>query len=87
MRKNKKYRYTAEEQAIHEEAMRLRKMTDRQLVEQFHRAADMTAQTRQILAIILRILKSLSLPFQKVNARGLKGELYTKLQNLQPKWG
>ncbi len=40
MRKNKKYRYTAEEQAIHEEAMRLRKMTDRQLVEQFHRAAD-----------------------------------------------
>ena len=36
MRKNKKYRYTAEEQAIHEEAMRLRKMTDRQLVEQFH---------------------------------------------------
>ncbi len=46
MRKNKKYRYTAEEQAIHEEAMRLRKMTDRQLVEQFHRAADIDIALR-----------------------------------------
>ena len=31
---------TAEEKAIHEEAVRLRKMTDRQLVEEFHRAAE-----------------------------------------------
>lgn len=35
-----KSRYTAEERAIHEEAVRLRKMTDKQLVEGFHRAAD-----------------------------------------------
>lgn len=35
-----KNRYTAEERAIHEEAVRLRKMTDKQLVEEFHRAAD-----------------------------------------------
>lgn len=35
-----KNRYTAEERAIHEEAVRLRKMTDKQLVEGFHRAAD-----------------------------------------------
>lgn len=40
MAKKRKCRYTAEEQAIHEEAVRLRKMTDRQLVEAFHRAAD-----------------------------------------------
>lgn len=40
MSKKRKCRYTAEEQAIHEEAVRLRKMTDRQLVEEFHRAAD-----------------------------------------------
>lgn len=40
MAKKRKCRYTAEEQAIHEEAVRLRKMTDKQLVEEFHRAAD-----------------------------------------------
>lgn len=40
MSKKRKCRYTAEEQAIHEEAVRLRKMTDKQLVEEFHRAAD-----------------------------------------------
>lgn len=33
MAKKRKCRYTAEELAIHEEAVRLRKMTDRQLVE------------------------------------------------------
>ena len=37
---SKKRKYTAEERAIHEEAVRLRKMTDKQLVEEFHRAAD-----------------------------------------------
>lgn len=40
MSKKRKCRYTVEELAIHEEAVRLRKMTDRQLVEEFHRAAD-----------------------------------------------
>lgn len=40
MAKRRKCRYTAEELAIHEEAVRLRKMTDKQLVEEFHRAAD-----------------------------------------------
>ena len=40
MTKKRKCRYTAEELAIHEEAVRLRKMTDRQLVEEFHRAAE-----------------------------------------------
>lgn len=37
---SKKRNRTAEEKAIHEEAVRLRKMTDRQLVEAFHRAAE-----------------------------------------------
>lgn len=41
-----KRRYTAEEQAIHEEAVRLRKMTDKQLVEAFHRAADTEISVR-----------------------------------------
>lgn len=40
MGRKRKCRYTAEELAIHEEAVRLRKMTDKQLVEEFHRAAD-----------------------------------------------
>ena len=42
MSKNKKRncRRTPAEQAIHEEAVRLRRLTDRQLVEQFHRAAE-----------------------------------------------
>lgn len=40
MAKKRKCRYTAQELAIHEEAVRLRKMTDKQLVEAFHRAAE-----------------------------------------------
>ena len=40
MAKKRKCRYTAEELAIHEEAVRLRKMTDKQLVTEFHRAAE-----------------------------------------------
>ena len=40
MSKKRKCRYTPEEQALHKEAVRLRNMTDRQLVEEFHRAAD-----------------------------------------------
>ena len=40
MGKKRKCRYTTEELAIHEEAVRLRKMTDKQLVQEFHRAAD-----------------------------------------------
>ena len=38
MSKKRKCRYTPEETAIHEEAVRLRRMTDRQLVEAFHKA-------------------------------------------------
>ena len=49
------YRYVAQEvlgQAIHEEAVRLRRMTDRQLVEQFHRAAEpeMAASVPSVVA-------------------------------------
>lgn len=40
MSKKRKCRMTPEELAIHEEAVRLRKMTDRQLVETYHRAAE-----------------------------------------------
>ena len=36
MSKKRKCRYTPEELAIHEEAVKLRKMTDRQLVEMLH---------------------------------------------------
>ena len=40
MSKKRKCRMTPEEQALHREAVRLRNMTDKQLVEQFHRAAE-----------------------------------------------
>lgn len=40
MAKRKNCRRTPEEQALHREAVRLRSMTDKQLVEQFHRAAE-----------------------------------------------
>lgn len=46
MSKKRKCRYTTEELAIHEEAVRLRKMTDKQLVEEFHRAADTEVAVR-----------------------------------------
>ena len=50
MAKKKNCRRTPEEQAIHEEAVRLRRLTDRQLVEQFHRAAEpeMAASARSV---------------------------------------
>ena len=40
MSKKKNCRRTPAEQVLHREAVRLRNMTDRQLVEQFHRAAE-----------------------------------------------
>lgn len=40
MSRKRKCRMTPEEQAVHKEAVRLRNMTDKQLVEQFHRAAE-----------------------------------------------
>lgn len=40
MSKKRKCRYTPEELSLHKEAVRLRNMTDRQLVEAFHRAAE-----------------------------------------------
>ena len=40
MSRKKNCRRTPAEQAIHDEAVRLRRMTDKQLVEQFHRAAE-----------------------------------------------
>nr|UWI04072.1 MAG: hypothetical protein [Bacteriophage sp.] len=46
MGKKRKCRYTPEENAIHKEAVRLRNMTDRQLVEAFHRAADTETTAR-----------------------------------------
>jgi hypothetical protein len=40
MSKRRKCRYSAEELAVHEEAVRLRKLTDKQLVEEFRRVAE-----------------------------------------------
>ena len=42
MSKKRKCRYTSEELAIHEEAVKLRKMTDRQLVELLRRQRTVT---------------------------------------------
>lgn len=47
MAKKRKCRYTPEELALHEEAVRLRKMTDKQLVEEFHRAAEREVAPRK----------------------------------------
>lgn len=44
MAKKRKCRYTAEELAIHEEAVSLRKMTDRQLVDAVRREAPRAPQ-------------------------------------------
>lgn len=40
MSKKRKCRFTPEESALHKEATRLRRMSDKQLVEEFHRAAE-----------------------------------------------
>lgn len=50
MAKKKNCRRTPEDQALHREAVRLRNMTDKQLVEEFHRAAEpeMDASARSV---------------------------------------
>ena len=40
MSKKRRCRMTPEETALHKEAARLRRMSDKQLVEEFHRAAE-----------------------------------------------
>lgn len=46
MAKKRKAKYTQEELAIHKEAVRLRNKSDRQLVEEFHRAAEEETSVR-----------------------------------------
>lgn len=95
---SKKRNRTAEEKAIHEEAVRLRKMTDRQLVEEFHRAAEPEvslsssheAQDEPEVAgpnEIHQQYKSCSLRFQTVSARVLREQQPTRLRSLRRKRG
>lgn len=44
---SKRGRYTEAERAIHKEAVRLRNMTDKQLVEEFHRAEEPKMAVRE----------------------------------------
>lgn len=93
MSKKRKCRYTAEELSIHEEAVRLRKMTDRQLVETFHRAADAELvasgpsvaqdcpeQTEPIgdTSAVKQLLEALS----EGKCKGIKAELRTRFHSL-----
>ncbi len=45
MSKKRKYRMTSEEIAVHEEAVRLRRMTDKQLIEAFNCSTGAQAAT------------------------------------------
>ena len=98
MAKKRKCRYTQEELTIHEEAVRLRKMTDRQLVEEFHRAAEPETTVRvpdvaqaapeeadpnENTSAVQKLLNA----FQRVNAKALKERPYIRLRNLRRKWG
>lgn len=83
---SKKRNRTAEEKAIHEEAVRLRKMTDRQLVEEFHRAAEPevslsssheaeTADPNENTSAIEKLLSALS----DGECKGIKGATAYKI--------
>lgn len=72
MAKKRKCRYTAEELAIHEEAVRLRKMTDRQLVTEFHRAAEQETSLNVPDANQRKAYKRLK-PLSDTSPWGLKG--------------
>lgn len=73
---SKKRNRTAEEKAIHEEAVRLRKMTDRQLVEEFHRAAEPeAADPNENTSAIEKLLSALS----DGECKGIKGATAYKI--------
>lgn len=48
MAKKRKCRMTPEEIAIHDEAVRLRRMSDKQLVEEFHRSKDADTASKPV---------------------------------------
>lgn len=95
---SKKRNRTAEEKAIHEEAVRLRKMTDRQLVEEFHRAAEPevslsssheaqdeaeAADPNENTSAIEKLLSALS----DGECKGIKERQPTRLRSLRQKRG
>ena len=91
MAKKRKCRYTAEELAIHEEAVRLRKMTDRQLVEEFHRSRDAetaskgaeTSQGENTAPPLETLLHGLS----EGKCKGVKGATVYKIQQFAMELG
>lgn len=80
MSKKRKCRYTPEEVSIHEEAVRLRKMTDAQLVEAFQNASrtPSCAETREAKkdpSSIEKLLEGLA----NGECKGIKGGLAYKI--------
>ena len=90
----KNCRRTPAEQALHKEAVRLRNMTDKQLVEEFHRAAE-PGMARSVPSVAQAGAEadtpigdtSAVRPLQTENARGLRGRLPTKLRSLRRRLG
>lgn len=98
MSKRRKCRYTPEEQAIHDEAVRLRKMTDKQLVEEFHRAAELetalslpevaqdspeAAEPKKYTSDVEKLLSGLS----EGKCKGIKGATVYKLTEFAKEMG
>lgn len=91
MSKKRRYRYTPEEKAIHAEAVRLRKMTDRQLVEEFHRAAESKISQKSVdearptdnTIAVQRLLNALS----EGKCKGIKGATVYKISQFATEMG
>ena len=91
MSKEKNRRRTPAEQAIHEEAVRLRRMTDRQLVEEFHRSRDAetaskgaeTSQGENTAPPLETLLQGLS----EGKCKGVKGATVYKIQQFAMELG
>ena len=75
MSKTRNCRYTDEERAVHAEAVRLRKMTDRQLVEEV-RAAKKTATPPEPDNRLERLLSGLAAG----ECKGVKGAIAYRVQ-------
>ena len=81
MAKKRKCRYTPEELAIHEEAVRLRKMTDAQLVEAFREASEPPAMelsdnTTKDTNHVKKLLDGLA----RGECKGIKGATVYKIE-------
>ncbi len=90
MAKKRKCRMSPEELAVHEQAVRLRRMSDKQLIEAFHRAAEPSSiapQRRQDGAEDTTAVEKLLNALAEGKCKGIKGGNAYKVSQLAVEMG